>query len=565
MAKIEFQISTGLLQQAIQDVLEPRLYKLCPVSPVPGLILDRIGIATVGPIVPSPIDVAITVQATIYVVTPQDVIDAGGQAARSSLEPNGVLVSGTVILSMKGATLKGVWGGITHDAHYQQLQSIVAAIVGAKEAALLFGQWEQEIHNALGSEPIIDDDLAKQLPPPFNKAQIGRTAVSGNDQAIAIRLEVGAYGSDGVWIDILLGQFTTFVKHQKWALFISGDVLIQLINNSFSSAIAQAGVPAAVTSFFSEGPPFASQPMPQVDTIIQIPFTVTYRFLGITVESDQGTVQVIATTNFFVLPALVGPGGVPASLNLQLSYDMSVDLGGLISGFIQIFANLSSIAQGEVHFSIPNFTPQGDNTFASSIMLNDITFANFLTLSVTSSRYYELNEAALPDLPPVFNNPQVGMLMEGDANVSATPDVPDCQVTKTDFSVIFVPSQNAGPPSVADTAAFASADIVNASVEGGGSRYPLVIGQFLPVNDSDLLWVGLLPKTPAASGRYTFTLPETYVPAGYFENPYPMGVIVSTNGGARYIDLGNVPQASAAVIAGLLDGVVRFLSGSRVT
>src|ERR1017187_2748968 len=53
MPRIGFQISTPVLLETQQQLLEPPLYAQCFVSPIPGLYLDHIEVGVQGPITQS--------------------------------------------------------------------------------------------------------------------------------------------------------------------------------------------------------------------------------------------------------------------------------------------------------------------------------------------------------------------------------------------------------------------------------------------------------------------------------------------------------------------------------
>ena len=73
-----------------------------------------------------------------------------------------------------------------------------------------------------------------------------------------------------------------------------------------------------------------------------------------------------------------------------------------------------------------------------------------------------------------------------------------------------------------------------------------------------MLWIDILLKTPAKGGKFTFKKSEGKIPAAYFSRPYPLGVIVCTNGEARYINLGQIPKPTKVVIGHLIGGLLRY-------
>src|ERR1700722_7440394 len=131
---MELQIETAALQVAAQRALEPRLYAHCFVSPIPALILDRVQIDSTGPCSSRPGKVTLGLSATLWIVSQEDVIAADGKAPHSSLIPEGVKISVSVNLTLRGTKLSASWGGIVQNTEYETLKNLVAIAVGGAQA-----------------------------------------------------------------------------------------------------------------------------------------------------------------------------------------------------------------------------------------------------------------------------------------------------------------------------------------------------------------------------------------------------------------------------------------------
>jgi len=199
MPRIEFQISTPMLLQTIQQLLEPRLYAQCFVSPVPLLYLDRIDVGVQGPITqPSSLesDAALNValSATIFVATAEEVQAAQGGSPVSALFPKGVPLTANVLVTLSGTKFHAKYDQIVHNEYYISLENLVAEFVGGlANAKQVFSQWENILKQALGATSLISFDFKNMLPPPKSRIYPTGEARSARIQKLSwrdLRLEL---------------------------------------------------------------------------------------------------------------------------------------------------------------------------------------------------------------------------------------------------------------------------------------------------------------------------------------------------------------------------------------
>jgi hypothetical protein len=77
------------------------------------------------------------------------------------------------------------------------------------------------------------------------------------------------------------------------------------------------------------------------------------------------------------------------------------------------------------------------------------------------------------------------------------------------------------------------------------NQFPLVIGQFQLLSDPQQQFAAYLPPAPqqvGSGGEFLVRIPVSNVTSGYLNAPYPCEFLVLTNGGARYVSLGPIPQ-----------------------
>jgi hypothetical protein len=184
MPRIEFQISTPVLLRTLQQLLEPRVFAQCFVSPIPGLYLDRIEIGVQGPVTQSVSDTLnVACTAKVFAVTTADVQAARGGPPSSTLTPNGIPLTGNIVASISGTKLKVKFDGIVHDAFYNSILNVVADFVGGISAARhLFSQWEGIVKNALASRPLANFDFESIMPPQTKNLANGRSALCANSR-----------------------------------------------------------------------------------------------------------------------------------------------------------------------------------------------------------------------------------------------------------------------------------------------------------------------------------------------------------------------------------------------
>jgi hypothetical protein len=542
VARMELQIETAALQVAAQRALEPRLYAHCFVSPIPALILDRVRIDSTGPCTFRPGKVTLGLSATLWIVTQEDVIAADGKAPHSSLIPDGVTISVSVNLTLRGTKLSASWGGIVQNAEYETLKNLVAIAVGPTQATALFSGWERVLSSALGASPLFETDLLSLLPSPFNGVQLGRTAIWGTETLIAVRFEVGAMHSDGPWVDVALSRLCPIADEHDWGIFISGDVLTQLMTNAIGQAAAHDGLYPAISSTFSQG----AGEDGVVNTVADIPFTVRETVACIPI-TDHGNAALVVTTAINPPDLLV----IKPAINLLLEYGFDVSVGGLLGDLIGIIGSLGALFEQDwdplsnvtvpSNLLPPNFKPVGSHALLSVIPLPAVSLADTLTLSCTNpGRFFVYSANAGVS---VVSYAIEGIRLGGSIDIAPALSPPDCVAHASGFGItLSVASFDGQRPTPASADAAATMTIRDASTSAGA--HPLVVGSFTSVGDSEYLLFPALPATPCGTGVFPVIIPEARVSEQYFREPYELAAIVCSNGGARFVKFGRVPQAT---------------------
>ncbi|HYB23210.1 MAG TPA: hypothetical protein VED41_05400 [Solirubrobacteraceae bacterium] len=570
MARIEVQLSTRVLQAELQRALEPPLYSRCFVSPFPGLILDHVDLDTFGDVSTQSSGVSLTVSGTVFLVTPQDVIDANGGVPQSSVLPGGVKLAARVTLAMHGTSLVAEWGGVVADAAYEQVKTLVADATSPAEAAALFSSWEALINSTLGAHPLVSVDLSGALPVQLGDDQVGRTGLVGTSEVIAARIELGQNLSDGPWYDFSAGSCTPFVEPGAWGVFISGDALANAMTRTLSTAVAAKGYFANVTSTFTASPELIIGYGGEVKTDVAVPFTIVEKFLGITIstEHDDALLEVSSLLLSVVMPN--------PSLTIFLTYTLDIQLTGLLGEFIGIVGDLFGVNPLD-NIPLPSgvlasngFQSAGPRALSAKIPLPKVTFGEQASLSFTGEiEYFVYNTTDVPSILELFA-PVPGMRLAGEVTIASEPlGQPQCEATATDFTLVLANRQAAlhGKPTPADTAAFATLDLSDGTQPGAGAavqRYPLHVGRFLPVEDHYNLLFPVLPHVPTNETTIPVEILEDRVPAGYFSEPYPIGVIVCTSGGARYVSFGQIPHATQFEVDLLVTQLIEYRLPARL-
>jgi hypothetical protein len=585
--RIECQISTPLLLKTLQQLLEPRVFAQCLVSPIPGLYLDRIEIGVQGPItqsVSNTLNVAFS--AKVFAVTNNDVQAAQGGPPSSTLTPNGVPLTGNIVASISGTKMDVKYDGIVHDAFYTSLLNVVAEFIGGIAAAKeLFSQWEGIIKNALNSRPLANFDFESVMPPQAKNLTNGRSALCANSRVLAARFEVGAHGGDGSWQDFVPDKLAYLIGEHKWALFISGDVLVnsikELMVKTFNSLMikylgANALVPFSISGEFGllakSGPEYWSPFQPvapetaSVSTFVTVDYKLTVDFLGITIVSDQGDI-VLGVTMLFTVSEEES-GSHDRYLNIPLYYSVTANglLGSILVGFYEKF-NDASIPMGYLEGFSETDAP---NYFTSRTLLPPVVLEDILTLTASGGtgtvlpplsatvqeQLASLSSASMAGFQIVV--PESGLLIYGDAKLASGKSVPDCVVSSTQFALIYnsiIGSTTPQAPFPDQVPAIASFSVSNKGPHPS-DRYPLIIGSLTPVLDPTLQWLqnpSVLPQTPLKAGNIVITIPESQFRSQYMSSPYPLSLIVCTNGGARFVSLGQIPVPEIDPATGMVE------------
>ncbi|MGA2812553.1 MAG: hypothetical protein ABSG16_14210 [Candidatus Acidiferrum sp.] len=600
MARIEFQISTPLLLEAVQHILEPRIYGTCFASPISEAILDRVAIDVQGPVTqPSHLNnTGVYVAATLklYLVTPADVAAAHGGPSTSWLTPGGLPLTVNILASIAGTKLTAEFDSIVHNQAYDTLKTIIAGYVGSSSAAQqLLTQWEGVFKHTLSPTSLVDFDIKSVLPSQFKNLPNGRSALCANATVLAVRFEVGSRGSDGNWHDFTQAKLQSIIGDDKWALYISGDALVQVAENLISGILKGlfAGVagkskalpfglsgqfqllPVSGTTAFSPLQPVAAETAALVTTAT-LDFSLTIKFAGETVTRVAGDISFICTSLFTLSRHEVNSHQQPF-LEVSLSYtvqdNVEVSWVGIAADFPQLLRSVS-IEGGFAGFdatSVPNY-------FISSTALPPVVLGDVLTLTAAACRgavYPPISAADQSDLARLGNGslppgqsialPGSGLLISGKSNLNSTMLVPDCVVSGTPFVLTFIEESNAPGFSVPAKPAYVPA-IATLTVSNKGpqpaKRYPLVVGAYTPYADPASQWSvnpHERPPTPLRvtnTSVITITIPESDFLAEYFNDPYPMSLIVCSNGGARLVSF-------AAIEAPIINPATGYVTNAQ--
>jgi hypothetical protein len=523
MAHLEIQIANDPLMESLRILTMERVYANCYVIDVPDLILDNLAVGTAGPGIPTNGSVVVPVRIGISLVTPEDVILANGGPSFPAGVPQ---ISGNFLLTVSGTTLTVTYVGIDHNADYDSLLRIVTIKIGKVNAQSLFDKTEANFLTTLGSSPLLQYDFGLQFPPQLNSLQIGRSNIASDPSRIAIRFEIGAVGADGDWTSFLKGDLDDHLQGNDWGLFISSDTVVQIANSAVTEAVASAGGTVIGSNWAPVGGVAA------VDTSVLITFHGHVEvWPGITLFDGDVTVLVDLHTIF---DQDVGGLRSDISYNIKVQGDLTADIINDL-GLANMFAAGNSI-------KIPaGYTKIGDREFyrvtsiPTQILENELTLRPGVVLG-------------LPD----------GMLIGGSASVTPGLAPPDCNVASTPFLLQYLVSCSAlldhtqGPP----TAVNVTASCSFSAWESYNSQFPLIIGAFRLVNsipadfppgsppDPEQQYSPYLPVAPQQIGAgtsYEIQVPIPKISSGYKNDPYPCQLLLLTNGGARYLSLGQIP------------------------
>jgi len=196
---------------------------------------------------------------------------------------------------------------------------------------------------------------------------------------------------------------------------------------------------------------------------------------------------------------------------------------------------------------LPSNVDQDSSTISPAVLMQRFTSNPPISPALQS----ELDSLSngVPQPFTAISTPGAGWLIFGDAGISPWENAPECSVATTPFILTFTPAplgngQVWGVPTPEYVPAVATISVHNKSSHPL-KRYPLLIGAFLPINDPALQWLqspSVLPNVPAKPGSFVVMIPEAEFRPGYMSNPYPLSLIVCTNGGARFLSLGELQQ-----------------------
>jgi hypothetical protein len=598
MPRIEFQISTSVLLETLQQLLEPRLYAQCFVSPIQGLYLDHIEVGVQGPITqPSNLgstSLNVAVSAKVFVVTAEEVQAAQGGPPVNSLTPGGIPLTANIVASLSGTKFNVKYDGIVHDSFYNSLLELAAGYVGSlANAKQLFSQAENTLKHALDAKPLIVFDFVDSLPPQVKNLPNGRSALCANSKIVAARFEVGSHGSDGSWHDFHEGTLGDLIGRNDWGVFISGDVLVGVVDGLVQTLVNNAapGIPFGILGTF--GLLAGSGPLPyypqhsivprtaSVTTTATVDFTVKVTGpFGIDVFSDQGDIELTATLIFTVNKENQGLHA-KHSLDTSLYYTVQVvnNPGGLFGDILGILGLGQFVT--DVNVPLPSGFESGlqatefPNFYTHQTPLPPVVVENILTLTVSgctgivespasSSAQKLLDSLSTGTLNGIplpagteFAIPRSGLLIFGQTDLAPGKSQPDCGVRSTPFALMI--SETIGPNGVwipvtpENVPATGTFSVYNKGPHAS-RRYPLIIGAFSPVSDPALQWLqspSLLPQVPLKARNIVVKIPEAQFRPAYMAGPYPLSLIVCTNGGARFVSLGKIPKPE--VVNGLVE------------
>jgi hypothetical protein len=582
MARIEIQIASDKLLHAFQQLFTPDLYAQCFIIPVPHLVLDRLVAGNIGPAHLSAdgsgSSLMIPIQISVSLVKQGDVVAANGGPPNPGIIPPSI--TGYIELSVVGTTLTATYGGIDDTPQtpgyggYQALFQTVVDEVGEMNAETLFAGWKAEIlANYTSTGPLLQYDLTAGLPQGIPGLQFsGRSALSANQTQIAIRLEVGSVGQpgDGDWKGFIDGtvQLEDLLQGADWGMFFSSDTVVRMVDSALAPALSQVGTgsPTIQSNWAPQGQTAAVKSAASLTWYqsLQDPSTGQMLYAG------DLTVQVAATTTFtldsgwdyftnvlqkYLRIDVTYNGKVTAGQNMATSTESEV-AQGLLSAF------LDTLTGQLTNLTPSGYTPVGNNEFYSDTLIPTQNLENELTMQ--ASRVIGLRD---------------GMLINGPATVSSGLSAPDCNVNVNNQFVLEMIMSCQGlintvavggggklTPQEVNEAVGAVASFSVAESSGTG-QFPLVVGAFQLVGSIPADMPGSSPDpqyqfSSPASSPYSVTSPylhatpvtigsgTTFSPRiplsaiitpGYTQDPYPLQLIMCTNGGARYVDLGTIP------------------------
>lgn len=211
---------------------------------------------------------------------------------------------------------------------------------------------------------------------------------------------------------------------------------------------------------------------------------------------------------------------------------------------------------------MPNFYTS--HTSLTSVVIEKILTLNFSECGGTveppvpqdlKTLLDALSSGSLGGLPLVpgseFTLPGAGLLLSGPADLASGKSRPDCGVSSTPFVLLDQPvvvntSVNQVylyPPTPPNVPAVGSFKVFNTGSHAS-NRYPMIIGAMIPYYDPAAEWFqapSLLPQAPLKAKKITVTIPEAQFRPAYMAASYPLCLLVCTNGGVRFVSLGEIP------------------------
>ena len=386
------------------------------------------------------------------------------------------------------------------------------------------------------------------------------------------RFEVGTLGSDGSWPDFHNGKPGDLIGEHNWGLFISGDVLAEAVNGVVRDGVSNTlgQIPTVTGNFglLAKSGPLSYSPIESiapktasVTTTATIVYDASLTTFGLT-TTDQGDLQFIATLIFTMTGQNAGSHAEPA-LDISLFYTIQNQLGGFLGGLFSVAA-LVYDAVGLLETIAESLTTELPNFLTFQTALPPFVVEKLLTLTATgctgtveppvsSSVQNEINSLSTgvldgPALPigSQISPPGSGLLIFGKAVVAAAKSQPKCGVSSTPFFLVYNDNTAAvhqNPPTSQYVPAIGTFSVFNMGPHAS-QRYPLIVGAFFPYPDPTAQWYqdpSLLPQTPRKAGTFVVTIPEAQFRPAYMAAPYPLSLIVCTNGGARFVSMGWIP------------------------
>jgi hypothetical protein len=539
MAHIEIQITSDALLSALRELLLGRLLADCYVIPVPGLVVDRVTLGSLGPITCTQGKLSIRAHVGVALVTTEDVIAAKGAALNQSTL---VELTGTIGVIVSGATLIATFEGLDHDANYRSLLRMVALQVGDSQAQAMFTTWENEVQTNIGLVPLLEYNFGLSLPQEFSRLPFGRSALSADPTRIAIRFEVGPSSSDGDWTSFLEGSLEEHLQGAGWGIFIDSATVLRIATTTMTAALSSAGGALGSPVWVPQGLTAA------VESYASVTTHVHREVFGVTVFDSDVTIGFHIRTAFTMESLLYRNAAnvLQGVMRTDISYrDVKIE-----GGFAADVANaLDVLAFVDQSIKVPpGYTKVAENAFFQDSPIPSSVLADVLILRAT--KLVGLAE---------------GMSITGVADAAAGSQVPSCQVEATPFALEHVldcqalANKTQREPTPNNVSATASLTVSTAPAIRG---LPLVVGAFqlVPVGpndppDPDQQFSPCLPGTPqrvTSSATFQLSVTASSLSSGYKNNPYPCQLIILTNGGARYVSLGEIPIPQLDPVTGFV-------------